>query len=146
MLVDFYIIAVDGKDALLAHACELLVQGRYYVHTDNKNCAEQIDELLWTQQPASFVPHQLVGEHATSQAPIVIGWQEQLANVSLPTLLNLAATVPKFAERFRNIIDLTSQDEASLEQGRARYRSYKSLGWTINYHDCRKSESEYAND
>lgn len=145
MIVDFYLLPI-ARESLLSHACNMIVQGysqqgRYYVHTQDQSSAERLDDLLWSQEAASFVPHQLANEHATKQVPVVLGWQPELPELgSIPTLVVLSAEVPSFASKFRHIIDLTSQDDASLEQGRARYRHYKSSGWPINYHDCRKSE------
>lgn len=91
--------------------------------------AEQLDEMLWQQDPHSFVPHGLSDEATVTQAPVEIG--TGLPKRSRLILINLAETVPAFAHRFAQIIDFVPADEIQKQQARERYKQYRALGFTL---------------
>jgi len=80
--VDFYILA-DG-DSPEHFACSIAHKARQqdydiYIHTDSKENAARMDELLWTHKDISFLPHSLIdapgheAEAADISSAITIG-------------------------------------------------------------------------
>ena len=62
--INFYIIDSGSDEATQLFICRLtekawLQDNAIYIHTPNPQLASQLDEELWTFNPASFVPHQL---------------------------------------------------------------------------------------
>lgn len=91
--------------------------------------AEQLDEMLWQQDPNSFVPHGLSDEATVTQAPVEIG--TGMPKRSRQVLINLADSIPPFANRFAQIIDFVPADESQKQQARDRYKQYRALGFTL---------------
>ena len=91
--------------------------------------AEQLDEMLWQQDPNSFVPHGLSDEATVTQAPVEIG--TGMPKRSRQVLINLADSIPAFANRFAQIIDFVPADESQKQQARDRYKQYRALGFTL---------------
>jgi DNA polymerase-3 subunit chi len=97
---------------------------------DDQQMAHQIDELLWSFESDSFVPHNLPGEGLASGSPVEISWQAPTNNRTV--LINLSGEVPSFASQFSQIIDFVPADDELKKLARLRYRSYQQLGFTVN--------------
>lgn len=127
----------DGTDATSAfyHAClqarHFYRQGqRVYIYTQNKQDAEQIDELLWAFDSDSFVPHNLSGEGPKQGSPVEIS--DQPIRGRRPVLINLTATVPNFANQFQFIVDFVPSDETLKQQARERFKAYRQWGFQVD--------------
>ncbi|WP_448568034.1 DNA polymerase III subunit chi [Thalassotalea ganghwensis] len=138
--VMFYILnqATDHQDPLALAKLHVCFQAafyyrqnqRVYIYTENQEQAHQIDELLWSFEPESFVPHNLVGEGPKQGAAVEIGWQAPRGR--RPVLINLTSTVPNFAHQFSQIIDFVPQDEQLKQLARERFKGYRQLGFNVD--------------
>ena len=92
--------------------------------------AEAIDEALWQFPVQQFIPHNLYGEGPVAGTPVLIGWQQPLAELTQQrnVIINLQASAPELARQTQFIIDIVPADEAGKEQARERYRHYRNLG------------------
>ena len=129
--IDFYILPDSDPAARLTYACRLAAKAwreghRIYLNCqDDAQCAA-LDARLWSFSAASFVPHQLAD--AGNDAPLLLacgadaGGQQDL-------LINLAATVPPFFERFARIAEVVNQDPQTLPALRDSYRFYRERGY-----------------
>ena len=64
MQVDFYILETAAAHEQLRTACRLAEKAwhkghRVFIHTDSKETARSLDDMLWTYRQDSFVPHAL---------------------------------------------------------------------------------------
>lgn len=143
MQVDFYILAAQGRDAVLRTACRVAEKAwqsghRVYVHTASPQAATAVDELLWTFRQESFVPHALDGApdaaELTSATPVLIGTGEP-THEALDVLINLTDTVPLFAERSARVAEIVGAGDDERRAGRERYRHYRERGCDIRQHD-----------
>ena len=100
-----------------------------FLLTQTQEQAEQLDEMLWQQDPHRFVPHGLSDEATVIQAPVEIG--TGMPKRSRQVLVNLADSIPAFANRFAQIIDFVPADESQKQQARDRYKQYRALGFTL---------------
>lgn len=134
--IDFYTLVEPAPDAALRLACQLVEQAyaegrRVHVHAGSERLAHAIDELLWTYEPASFLPHNLVGEGPYPVPPIQIGWGEaQARNTDL--LINLADEVPTaLFGRFAQVAEFVPVAEDAKAKARERYRFYRDRGYPL---------------
>jgi DNA polymerase III subunit chi len=135
--IDFYTLKLAG--ARERYACRLADKAyrlghRVHIHTQDAGQAQRMDELLWTFADGSFVPHEQHHAIGDEHPPVVIAaGVEPLSDRDL--LLNLAAEVPSFADRFERIADFVDGDESVREAGRLRWRTYKDGGHTVRNHE-----------
>jgi DNA polymerase III subunit chi len=143
MQVSFYLLSDEpaseaaGQNELsttpahFALACQLCAdlyraKQRVFVYTADQQQAEAFDELLWQFDAGRFVPHNLTGEGPKYGAPVEIGWQAPRQNRTV--LINLADTIPAFANRFAQIIEFVPAAEQLKVQARERFKQYRQLG------------------
>ena len=138
MQVNFYLLdetapqnELSTVPAHFALACQLCAdlyraKQRVFVYTADQQQAEAFDELLWQFDAERFVPHNLSGEGPKYGAPVEISWQAPRQNRQV--LINLADTVPAFANRFSQIIEFVPATEHEKAQARDRFKHYRQLG------------------
>jgi len=142
--VDFYILSSD-KSSRDRFACALtgkaLVQGQQvYIHTESRESAALMDDLLWTFRDISFIPHYLANETSEHNGPVCIGWN----GISLNTgeiLINIGLEIPAFSRSFTRVMEIVVTDAASRQQSRDRYRRYREMGFELHSHEL---ESDHA--
>lgn len=103
---------------------------RVFIFCQNQEQAHQVDELLWSFEPDSFVPHNLVNEGQKNGAAVEISWQAPTNR--RPVLINLTSTVPNFAHQFSQIIDFVPSDEHLKQNARERFKMYRQLGFQVD--------------
>jgi len=139
--VMFYVLTDDESTsdeaglALLIHqAC---LQAAYFyrqnqkvfIYTQDQNQAHNIDEILWSFEPDSFVAHNLAGEGPRSGSPVEISWHNPTTKRAV--LINLTSTVPNFANNFSTIIDFVPSKTLLKQQARDKYRTCKQWGFLV---------------
>ncbi len=91
--------------------------------------ADMLDEMLWQQDPDSFVPHGLSEESTVMQAPVEIGTLQPRRFRQV--LVNISDAVSPHANRFAQIVDFVPVNESEKQQARERYKQYRALGFTL---------------
>ena len=134
--VDFYILAQSQQRALFA--CRLAEKiyhlgKRVYIHTGDENNCRMLDDLLWTFQSGSFVPHECYQDDRPASSPVLIGHQLQ-PNVDADVLINISDDLPMFYTRFARVAEIVdNQDDIKLK-ARDRFRLYREQGCTMLSH------------
>jgi DNA polymerase-3 subunit chi len=136
--VDFYLLQSEEPEASLLAACELVEKlysegHRVFIHCNTQQEAEHLDELLWTYQEESFIPHNLQGEGPEPPPPVQLGFGKEPRGFN-DILLNMALEVPSFSVKFKRIIELVPSLETEKERSRSRYKEYKSKGFLLQTH------------
>ena len=131
--IDFYILPDAAGDARWLFACRLADKAqrmgmRVLIAVDTEAEARQLDELLWTFKPESFIPHQLI--NSGKPAPIEITYTAE-AGDHQGLLLNLSKTTPTYFSRFTRLAEVLVQEPQVLAAGRERFSFYKSRGYPI---------------
>jgi DNA polymerase-3 subunit chi len=137
--VDFYVLKDDSAMNRVQFACRLADKAyrlghRVYIHTESAEQTRQLDDLLWTFQQNSFVPH-CVYQQAGAEPPPVMLAHDAEPDASNQVLINLAAEVPLFFSRFERVAELVNQDADIRQQGRGRYSFYKERGYPLRTHE-----------
>lgn len=133
--VDFYFNVPDKliQAAELA-AIALAKQRRLFVFTSGMDEAAQMQTVLWSHPPTSFLPHCLGSHPLATETPIVIDCKEASLQQD-DILINLSAERPAFFSRFRGLIELVGLEEPDRAEARARFRFYRDRGYDIHTHD-----------
>jgi DNA polymerase III subunit chi len=131
--IDFYILPETTSEARWLFACRLIdkvhrMGMRVLVAVDSEAEARQLDELLWTFKPESFIPHQLI--NSGKPTPVEITFTQE-AGDHQNLLLNLSKTTPTYFSRFERMSEVVIQEPESLAASRTRFSFYKSRGYPI---------------
>lgn len=137
--IDFYILADNAPIAGELFACKLAEKAYHLTHTiyinsSNQPQAQQLDDLLWTFNPGSFLPHTLNEQQTQCAEPILIGYPEQTTHFH-DVLINLHHDVPAFFSQFERVAEIVSGDENMRKQARQRYKFYRDRGYSLNTHE-----------
>jgi len=139
---DFYIL--NGNTAAARFSCSIankaFARGKsVYIIAADQEQAAKLDDLLWTYQDTSFLPHARL--HA-GNAPVLIGWPG-VAPPEADVLINLTNQLPEDMTCFDRIIEIVADTPPEREQGRARYKQYRDLGVELFMHEI-NTEQVYA--
>ena len=136
--VDFYIVESTDPRSRLLIACRLCEKAwlggfRTFVLTDTSAQQKQIDDLLWTFRPGSFVPHATEHDPAHADVPVIVGNSlnpERSSNL----LVNLKSTTVDPLPSVERIIEIVDRDTRVREEGRKRFRHYRENGHSVKSH------------
>lgn len=130
MRVEFYVLSATTTESRLRAACQLAGKAWkaglpvFLRGADSEQCAE-LDRLLWSFRPESFIPHSL--HEDDQQAPVVIGVDQSPAQAG-GVLLNLHPQLSPHLAQFSRVIEIVNQEPALLAQCRENFRQYRQLG------------------
>ena len=136
-LVGFYVVQTSDSGQRLRVAARLADKAfqrghRIFIHATDEAQATELNELLWSFRPASFLPHGLHGqEHSES---IAIGWGQEPNNHN-DLLINLQLEIPSFFSRFARVAEVVTQEPDSLAALRKSWTFYKERGYQLEKHD-----------
>ena len=136
--VDFYILAGSDPSGCEQFACRLTEKAfragyRVHLNSATPEQAEQLDKLLWSFRPGSFIPHRCAPTE-DEEVPVVIGCDAEPERET-DLLINLADTTPPFFSRFQRVAEIVNQDPQRREKGRQRYRFYQERGYPLAHHN-----------
>lgn len=136
--VSFYILKGSVEHDRQVFACRLIEkaykQGHHiYIHTDNAEKAEQVNQTLWSFRADSFVPHQLIDAPNADNCPVLIGHDTKPPRL-MDLLINLGAEQPNFFSQFERVAEFVNDDKQLKIMGRERYRFYQQRGYELSTH------------
>jgi len=137
--IDFYLLSQSGQDACETMACKLIekiyqLKHKVYIHTHSEQDAARIDNLLWTQKPGNFIPHEIASNNNHPETPIIIGHGDEAPPIQ-DVLINLTQTVPLFFSQFNRVAEFVDADDTNKNLGRTRFKFYKDRGYELDTHE-----------
>ncbi|MBE0614684.1 MAG: DNA polymerase III subunit chi [Burkholderiales bacterium] len=137
--IDFYFEADDK----LQVACRLSAKAtkqklRVLIYAPDEAGAQKIDRMLWTWQPAGFLPHCMTRSPLAAQTPVLITHDPEDTPHD-EVLLNLHTAWPPAFSRFQRLVEIVGRDEEDRETARERFRFYRDRGYAIEKHDLSKT-------
>jgi DNA polymerase III subunit chi len=138
--VDFYVLKSAAAQQRWAFACRLTEKAylkdlKIVIVNDTLADAQALDELLWTFNERSFVPHKLcLDEQSLDPATPVHLVVESAAIPAADLLVNLAPRLPTQLQRYQRIAEVIDADEERRRQGRERFKAYRDLKFTLETH------------
>lgn len=138
--VDFYVLAGENPRQRWAFACRLTAKAYLQnlsiaVWIDAPADAKLFDDLLWTFDERSFVPHELSrdGERSDPGTPVHITLAlESVERADL--LINLADRLPAGLDRFKRIAEIIDADAERRRLGRERFKAYREHKLALETH------------
>lgn len=135
--VDFYILPDVDLEARRRFACRLAHKAvsagqRVHLHVADADAGADLDALMWEYPEHRFLPHGIVGEPASCNAPVLIDHREPV-NGADQLLINLAMAIPSFFGRFERVAEIVVQN--LREDGRDRYKYYRDRGYPLFHHE-----------
>jgi DNA polymerase-3 subunit chi len=142
--VDFYVLKSAAAKQRWAFACRLIEKAyllnlKVLVLNDTLADARALDDLLWTFNERSFVPHKICADEqpADPATPVHLALANGAAastTSGADLLLNLAVTMPENLQRFGRIAEVIDADEERRRSGRERFKAYRDLKLTLETH------------
>jgi len=138
--VDFYVLKSSAARQRWAFACRLTEKAylkdlKIVIVNDTLADAQALDELLWTFNERSFVPHKVcVDEKSLDPATPVHLVLESAAIPAADLLVNLAPRLPTQLQRYQRVAEIIDADEERRRQGRERFKAYRDLKFTLETH------------
>ena len=138
--INFYVSPENGLEHRLDIALRLVKLAlkhnlTIFIHTDGENTSKKIDQLLWTKEKLSFIPHNIISD---DQGPVnsnkvhISHDHEPMDNCDY--LINLSHQRPSFFSRFKKVAEILDNSDEILAAGRKRYAFYRDRGYTLAYH------------
>lgn len=136
--VDFYVIDNANERQHETLVCRLTEKAWREGHNVHIRCtsasnATSIDNLLWSYQDTSFLPHAIDDCETATSVPVTIGHGAQAPN-NPDVLINLGPDVPDYFSRFKRVMETTGSDDIARAAARERYRYYQERGYALNTH------------
>lgn len=145
--VNFYALQQDSDGARLTFACRLAQKAfslghKIHIQTASPQQSMQLDDLLWTASPASFLPHSLLDASNLTDAnssptqaheAITIGIQAPTQERQ-DVLINLSEKIDDCHANYAVINEIVLADPGSLKLGREHYRFYQSQQYSLQSH------------
>jgi DNA polymerase-3 subunit chi len=139
--VDFYVLSDSSVDARLRCACRLAekafeVGKRVYVQTPSLAEAQRMDDLLWTFNERSFLPHEVVnGNPPTHEKVMILLGEAEAPPTHRGLLINLTNTLPASLESYERIAEIVDVDVERKRLSRERYKTYRERGCELESHN-----------
>jgi DNA polymerase-3 subunit chi len=138
--VDFYVLKSAASRQRWMFACRLTEKAylrdlSIVIANDTPADARGLDELLWTFNERSFVPHELcAGEQSVDPANKIHLMALPAPMPDADLLVNLAGQLPQGWERYPRIAEIIDADEDRRRLGRERFKAYRDLKVTLETH------------
>jgi DNA polymerase III subunit chi len=138
--VDFYLLKSSTAKHRWTFACRLTEKAylrdlRVVVLSDTASDAEAMDEMLWTFNERSFVPHDLHRNDRSANSAAPVQLTPDLVSIAEADLLvNLSHRLPVGLERFSRIAEIIDADDERRRLGRERFKAYRELKLTMETH------------
>jgi DNA polymerase-3 subunit chi len=134
--VDFHILQDTSVEARWLYVCRFIEKVERLGHSilvvvDTLEEAQELDDLLWSFKPESFIAHQIIG--GDEEAKVEITYTAS-AGEHHDVLINLTSQIPEHFSRFARVAEIVIQEPKILENTREHYKFYKQRGYPITQH------------
>jgi len=141
--IDFHILQDASVEERWLYVCRFIEKVERLGHTilvvvDTLEEAQELDDLLWSFKPESFIAHQILG--GDEEAKVEICYllnapvEHRDAGSHHDVLINLSSQIPEYFSRFARLAEIVIQDPKILENTRNHYKFYKQRGYPITQH------------
>jgi DNA polymerase III subunit chi len=144
--VDFYVLASTAPEQRYRLACRLAARSyrenaRVIIWCGSDSEARACDELLWTFDDRTFVPHRISHDAQLADRGTPVHVTVALEGVDHADLLvNLADRLPDGLPRFARVAEIIDADESRRRLGRERFKAYRERKLPLETRQCRDSE------
>lgn len=133
--IDFYTHVGNRVDVAAKLVVKALAQhGHVRVLTFDPAMTARLDQLLWCQNPTSFVPHCRVSDRLAPETPV---WVDHVVDHqgTAAVLINLQHAPPPFFSRFERLAEIVGTEPDEVAAARDRFRFYRERGYELRSHN-----------
>ncbi|MDA0367533.1 MAG: DNA polymerase III subunit chi [Proteobacteria bacterium] len=99
----------------------------------SKERIDHLNDVLWTYDPGSFLPHGVADDGAPDRQPIFLTTEEENPN-GAGILCLVDGGQPAFLGSFQRVLDLfDGNDEAAVLAARERWKAARTAGFEVTY-------------
>lgn len=133
--IRFYHLKTQGlEQALPGLLAKALGTGqRIIVKTADDDAAEKLNDILWTHNPNSFLPHGTKKDGFAADQPIWITADDDNPNGAAILILTQGAACEDMTAFTLCCEIFDGQDPDAAQNARARWKLYKEKGLTLTY-------------
>lgn len=133
--VQFYQLLTSPLERALPKLLEKASAGGYrvLVLADSETRVEQLNDVLWTYDPNSFLPHGSAKDGRMSDQPILLSTDIVADNDPTLVIVTDGRAIPTDASYARLLDMFDGRDEAATTAARERWTAYKNAGCGISY-------------
>jgi DNA polymerase III subunit chi len=136
--VDFYVLKSAAARQRWAFACRLTEKAylkdlKIVIVSDTLADAQALDELLWTFNERSFIPHKVCLDDQSLDPATAVHLTVETAPAA-DLLVNLAQRLPVEFQRYPRIAEIIDADEERRRLGRERFKVYRDLKLPLETH------------
>jgi DNA polymerase III subunit chi len=137
--VDFYVLKSAAARQRWAFACRLTEKAylkdlKIVIVSDTLADAQALDELLWTFNERSFIPHKVCLDEQSVDPATAVHLTVETALPTADLLVNLAQRLPAQFQRYTRIAEVIDADEERRRLGRERFKVYRDLKLPLETH------------
>jgi DNA polymerase-3 subunit chi len=133
--IQFYHLLHTPLERALPKLMEKLLagDGRAVVRVGSESQATALSDVLWSYDPASFLPHGTARDGHVTEQPIYITATAENPNGANHLVITDGTELSDFSG-YEKILDLfDGLNDAELLRARARFRAYKEAGHSLTY-------------
>lgn len=130
----FYSGATDKTYTACRLSAKAMQQGlKVMIYTLDTALIDQLDKMLWTFSPTSFIPHCRTDDKLAHATPVTLG--HELTQIKHhDVLLNLHDQHAPSFDRFDRLIEIAGTQSEDKTAARKRYRFYQESGYKIHHY------------
>jgi DNA polymerase-3 subunit chi len=137
--VDFYVLKSAAARQRWTFACRLTEKAylkdlKIVIVSDTLADAQALDELLWTFNDRSFIPHKVCFDEQSVDPATAVHLTVETALPAADLLVNLSQRLPPQFQRYGRIAEVIDADEERRRQGRERFKAYRDLKLPLETH------------
>jgi DNA polymerase-3 subunit chi len=137
--VDFYVLKSATARQRWSFACRLTEKAylkdlKIVIVSDTLADAQALDELLWTFNDRSFIPHKVCLDEQSVDSATAVHLTVEAAISAADLLVNLAQRLPPQFQRYSRIAEIIDADEERRRLGRERFKAYRDLKLPLETH------------
>jgi DNA polymerase III subunit chi len=137
--VDFYVLKSAAARQRWAFVCRLTEKAylkdlKIVIVSDTLADAQTLDELLWTFNDRSFIPHKVCLDEQSVDPATAVHLTVETALPTADLLVNLAQRLPAQFQRYARIAEVIDADEERRRLGRERFKAYRDLKLPLETH------------
>jgi DNA polymerase-3 subunit chi len=136
--VDFYVLNSRAAEQRWNFACRLTAKAylqnlRVIIWNESAADARICDDMLWTFNDRSFVPHQISRDMTDRSTPVHLTLDLDSVDAA-DLLVNLADRLPGGLSRFARVAEIIDADPERRRSGRERFKAYRDGKLDIQTH------------
>jgi DNA polymerase-3 subunit chi len=135
MHVEFYVFEKANEqqvDVALCHLIEKWYHAQWSVAIlcPSIQKAQKLDQLLWSFNDQSFIPHEVVST-ADTKAPILLCLDLSTIPQSFDVILNLSETAITTIKPTQMLVEIVFSEHTMQQLARERYKQYRDQGYQL---------------